>query len=84
MRTWGWATAIGLIAASGSAANGRPVNDAERTKLSAAVYAAGCTGGTLQYDDGAFGADGVICVDGKKYGLKFDAAFKLIQKRQED
>ena len=84
MRISALATFIALLAIAGTAAADRPVNDAERTKLSAAIAAAGCTGGKLEFDDGHFEADNVICSDGKKYDLKFDDAFKLVQKKLED
>jgi hypothetical protein len=62
----------------------RPVNGAERAKLAAAIAAAGCSGGKLEFDDGHFEANDVICSDGKKYDLKFDDAFKLVQQKLED
>ena len=84
MRIPALATFIALFAIADDAAADRPVTDAERTKLSAAIAAAGCTGGKLEFDDGRFEADDVICSDGKKYDLKFDDAFKLVQKKLED
>ena len=52
----------------------RQVTEDERTKLSAAVQAEGCSGGKfeLDEDDQQYEADDAVCADGKKYDLKFD------------
>ncbi len=76
------ALAVGL--ASGAALADRPVTDQERTQLVAAVQAQGCTGGSMEFDDGKFEVDDARCADGKKYDLEFDAAFKLIKKDVDD
>ena len=66
-------------------AKDRPVTEAERVKLEAAVKAEGCSGGKMEYDDdGEFEVDGAICADGKKYDLDFDQNFKLIKKKLDD
>jgi len=61
----------------------RPVTDAERPKLVAAIAAAGCSGGKMVWDDPHYEVDEAVCSDGRRYDLKFDAEFKLIQKRLE-
>lgn len=61
----------------------RPVTDAERPKLVAAIAAAGCSGGKMVWDDPHYEVDEAVCSDGRRYDLKFDAAFKLIEKRLE-
>jgi hypothetical protein len=76
------ALAIGL--ASGAALADRPVSDQERTQLVAALQAQGCTGGSMEFDDGKFEVDDARCADGKQYDLEFDAAFKLIKKDLDD
>jgi hypothetical protein len=64
----------------------RPVTDAERTSLSAAVAAQGCSGGKMEWDsdDREFEIDDALCKDGRKYDLEFDAKFKLIRKERDD
>lgn len=62
----------------------RPVSDAERAKLTAAVTAQQCSGGKMEFDDGAFEVDDAKCADGKTYDLKFDAQFQLVKKELED
>jgi hypothetical protein len=49
-----------------------------------AVAGEGCSGGKMGSDDEKFEADDVVCADGKKYDLKFDVSFKLIEKEMED
>ena len=61
----------------------RPVTDAERPKLVAAIAAAGCSGGKMVWDDPHYEVDEAVCSDGRRYDLKFDPAFKLIEKRLE-
>jgi hypothetical protein len=63
---------------------GRPLTDEERVKLTAAMAAEGCSGGTMEFDDGKFEVDEAVCADGKEYDLAFDAAFRLIKKKLED
>jgi hypothetical protein len=60
----------------------RPVTEAERVQLAAAVQAQGCSGGKMEFDedDRQFEVDDALCNDGRKYDLKFDPAFKLIRK----
>ena len=67
-------------------AKDRPVTDAERTMLAAAVAEQGCSGGKMEFDmdDKEFEVDDVRCSDGRKYDLKFDATFKLIKKAIDD
>ena len=60
----------------------RPVTEAERAKLVAAIAAQGCSGGKMVWDDTHFEVDEAVC-DGRRYDLKFDAAFKLVDKRLE-
>ena len=62
----------------------RPLTDEEKTKLAAAVVAQGCSGGKMEFDDGKFEAEDVVCEDGKKYELKFDSSFQLVKKELED
>jgi len=72
-------------------ASDRPVTDQERTKLSEAVKATGCSGGKMEFDDdkgvshpkGKFEVDDAICGDGKKYDLAFDTEFKLLTKKPD-
>jgi hypothetical protein len=69
----------------------RPVTDQERTKLSEAVKATGCSGGKMEFDDdkgashpnGKFEVDDANCADGKKYDLAFDTDFKLLAKKPD-
>jgi Peptidase propeptide and YPEB domain len=60
----------------------RPVTDAERVKLEAAVQTQTCSGGKMEFDedDRQFEVDDVVCNDGHKYDLKFDTEFKFIRK----
>jgi hypothetical protein len=68
----------------------RPVTDQERSKLTDAVKAAGCSGGKMEFDDdkgashpnGKFEVDDAIC-DGKKFDLAFDPEFKLLKKKPD-
>jgi Peptidase propeptide and YPEB domain len=64
----------------------RPVTDAEREKLIAAVKAQGCSGGTMEYDedDRQFEVDEAVCADGQKYDLEFNANFQLVKKSKSD
>jgi hypothetical protein len=65
-----------------ASADDRPVTNDERAKLTAAVAAQGCSGGEMEFDidDNHFEVDDARCNDGRKYDLKFDAAFGLIEK----
>ena len=75
--------AASLIALGSVALAGRPVTDGERAKLVAAIAAQGCSGGKMMWDDTHFEVDEAVCSDGRRYDLKFDAAFKLVDKRLE-
>ena len=72
-----------ITTASGALAD-RPLTEDEKTKITAAVAAEGCSGGKLEFEDGKFEADDVVCADGKKYDLEFDVSFQLIKKELED
>jgi hypothetical protein len=77
------ALVIGLGMASAKA-DDRPLTDQERTKLTQALQAEGCSAGELEFDDGKFEVDDARCADGKKYDLEYDTAFKLLKKKVED
>jgi hypothetical protein len=62
----------------------RPVSDAEREKLVAALKAESCSGGEMEFDDGKFEVDDARCADGNKYDIDFDASFKMIKKERDD
>jgi hypothetical protein len=64
----------------------RPVTEAERANLVAAVAAQGCTGGRVEWDedDSEFDVDDAQCNDGRKYDLKFNADYTLKSKTLED
>ena len=76
--------ALSLFAWWPAQAGDRPLTDDERTKLVAAIAAAGCSGGQMEFDDGLFEVDDARCSDGRSYDLKFDASFKLIAKSPDD
>jgi hypothetical protein len=79
------AAALSLLAVSSALGADRPVTDDERTKLTAALTAEGCSGGSMEFDeDGHFEVDDAKCADGRQYDLKFDASFKLIKKDLDD
>ncbi|MFG1462025.1 PepSY domain-containing protein [Xanthobacter sp. DSM 24535] len=59
------------------------LTDSDRAKVLAAMAREGCTGGTIDVDDGIFEVDDATCGDGRVYDLKFDPAFKLIDKDLE-
>jgi hypothetical protein len=63
----------------------RPVADAERTKLVAAVAAAGCSGGKMDWDAGdrEFEVDDAQC-EGRRYDLKFSADYTLKSRKPEN
>jgi hypothetical protein len=78
-------TAIAFAALATTAASAdRPVTDAERAKLVAALQAEGCTGGEMELGDGKFEVDDARCADGKKYDFDFDASFKVTKKELDD
>jgi hypothetical protein len=71
-------------------AKDRAVNDQERPKLEAAIKAAGCTGGKMEFDDdkeashpaGKFEVDDAMCGT-QKHDLVFDPDFKLLSKKAD-
>lgn len=71
-------------------AKDRPVTDQERTQLEAAVKAAGCTGGKMEFDDdkatahpaGKFEVDDAMCGN-QKHDLVFDTDFKMLSKKPD-
>jgi hypothetical protein len=73
-----------------AAANDRPVTDQERAKLEAAVKAAGCTGGEMEFDDdkatahpaGKFEVDDAMCGN-QKHDLVLDTDFKMLSKKAD-
>jgi hypothetical protein len=65
-------------------ADDRPVTDDERAKLVAAMKAEGCSGGSMEYDDGHYEIDDARCGDGREYDLRFDQSFKPIGKDADD
>jgi hypothetical protein len=71
-----------LLTAAPAFADGA-LSDADRAKVLAATAREGCTGGTIDVDDGIFEVDNATCRDGHIYDLKFDPAFKLIDKDLE-
>jgi hypothetical protein len=77
-------TGVAVVLGAMPAFAGRAVDDAERAKLTAAVTAAGCSAGKMEFDDGQYEVDDARCSDGKTYDLKFDAAYKLTKKTIED
>jgi Peptidase propeptide and YPEB domain len=80
------ASIVLLAAAMMPAMADRPVTEAERAKLEAAVAAQGCSGGKMEWDDDdrEFEVDDVRCNDGKKYELKFNADYTLKSKELDD
>ena len=77
-------TVLLLLAWHPALADDRPLTDDERAKLAAAVSAEGCSGGRMEFDDGHFEVDDAQCGNGRRYDLKFDASFKLIDKDWDD
>jgi hypothetical protein len=81
-------SAVFLIAtlAAVPATAGRPVTDAERASLAAAVAAQGCSGGKMEWDekDQHFEVDEATCGDGRKHELKFDKSFQMIRREADD
>jgi Peptidase propeptide and YPEB domain len=80
------ASIVLLAAATMPVKADRPVTEAERAKLEAAVAAQGCSGGKMEWDDDdrEFEVDDVRCNDGKKYELKFNADYTLKSKELDD
>jgi hypothetical protein len=74
-----------LAAASPALAKDRPVTASERSALTAAVTAVGCSGGKMEFetDENYFEVDDAIC-DGRKYELDFNVEFRLFKKQLED
>ncbi len=70
------AAAIALPATMAMAKD-RPITDAERPKLEAALKEVGCSGGKMEFDDdkaaahpnGKFEVEESTCQEGKKYDL---------------
>jgi len=62
----------------------RPVTEDERAKLVAAVTAAGCSGGKLEWDQGdqEFDVGNAMC-DGRKHDLKFNPDYSLKSKKSD-
>lgn len=82
MRTVVILSALAVLVAVPATAKDRPVTEAERVRLEAAVKAEGCSGGRMEFDDdGEFEVDGAICADGRKYDLDFDQNYKLVKKK---
>lgn len=73
-----------LMAIVAPALADRPVNEDERAKLVAAVAAAGCSGGKLEWDQGdqEFEVDDAMC-DGRKHDLKFNPDYSLKSKKPD-
>jgi tellurite resistance protein len=61
----------------------RPITDQEKGRLVEALKAQGCSGGKMEFDDGKFEVDDAICADGKKYDIKFDQSYQMIDKKLE-
>jgi len=76
--------ALICLPAAGAFAKDRPVTSEEQSKLEAALAAAGCSGGKMEFDDGKFEVDGAICADGKKYEIEFNASFIMIKKEADE
>lgn len=77
--------AVWLLAGHAVAlADDRPMTDEEKTKLTAAMQAEGCSGGSMKLDDDdVFEVDDAKCGD-RQYDLEFDRTFKLISKEADD
>jgi hypothetical protein len=80
------AAAILLATQSPLLAKDRPVTAGERSALTAAVTAAKCSGGKMEFeiDKNYFEVDDARCADGRKYELDFSVEFKLFKKQLED
>jgi hypothetical protein len=73
-----------LLAWHPALADDRPLSDDERAKLAAALSAEGCSGGSMEFDDGHYEVEDAQCSDGHGYDLTFDASFKLVDKDRDD
>jgi hypothetical protein len=73
-----------LVGHDSARADDRPLTDEERVKLTAAMQAAGCSGGSMEVDDDRYEVDSARCADGRDYDLKFDKSFNLIKKDADD
>jgi hypothetical protein len=79
------AAALGLLIIGAlPALADRPLTEVERTKLAEALKVQGCTGGTMEFDDGHFEVDDAACADGKVYDFHFDQAFAVTRKELDD
>jgi hypothetical protein len=78
--------AILLATQSPLLAKDRPVTAGEHSALTAAVTAARCSGGKMEFeiDENYFEVDDARCADGRKYELDFNVEFKLFKKQLED
>lgn len=72
-----------MLTASPASAD-RPVTSEERAKLVALLAAEGCSGGTMELDDGKYEVDDARCADGHKWDFEFDRDFKMIKKKRDD
>jgi hypothetical protein len=79
------AFAVLLATASPVLAKERPVTAGEHSALTAAVTAAGCSGGEMEFelDENYFEVDDAIC-DGRKYELDFNVEYRLFKKQLEN
>ncbi|MFG1211185.1 hypothetical protein V5F72_02035 [Xanthobacter flavus] len=78
------ALACAVLAASAlpARATDRPVTEAERGKLEAAMKDQNCSGGEWEFDDGGyFEIDNARC--GRVYDLKFSTDYRLIEKKPD-
>jgi hypothetical protein len=77
--------AILLATAAPALAKDRPVTSGERAALTAAVTAAGCSGGEMEYeiDEHYFEVDHARCKDGRRYELDFNTEYRLFKKELE-
>ncbi len=78
------ACAILAVSALPAHAADRPVTEAERGRLDAAMKEQNCSGGEWEFDDGGyFEIDNARCADGRVYDLKFSADYRLIEKKPD-
>jgi hypothetical protein len=76
--------ALLILFAAPAKADERPVTEEERAKLLSSISAEGCSGGKMEFEDGEYEVEDVKCSDGRTYELKFDAGFRLINKKPEN
>lgn len=84
------ALVVATCLATPALAKDRAVTHQEKASLEAAVKSAGCTGGTMEFDDdrstphssGKFEVDDAMCGN-QKHDLVFDHDFKLISRRAD-